>query len=320
MSISKESSAEGASQYSADPTPGKGPPRNVATGIVKAIRPRQWVKNVLVFAAPVAALGDDRYVYDYREVLVKVLLAFVVFSLAASAVYLVNDSRDVEADRAHPTKRYRPIAAGVVPEWLAYTLAMVLAAGSLVISWVVTPNLALVMAIYIGIQLAYCFGLKHQPVIDICIVSSGFLIRAIAGGVAADVPLSQWFLLMMAFGSLFMAAGKRYAELQLTERTGAKIRKSLESYTSSYLRFVWTLSATTLVLCYGLWAFERDGTGGTSWFVVSMIPFTIAILRYAVDVDGGLAGEPEEIALKDRVLQLLAVAWIGTLGAAVFLS
>ena len=195
--------------------------------------------------------------------LVRVLLAFVVFSLAASAVYLVNDARDVEADRQHPTKRFRPIAAGVVPEWLAYTLAVVLGAASLVISWLVTPNLAVVMAIYIAIQLAYCFGLKHQPVIDICIVSSGFLIRAIAGGVAAEVPLSQWFLLVMAFGSLFMAAGKRYAELQLAERTGAKIRKSLESYTSSYLRFVWTLSATAMVLCYGLWAFERDDTGGS---------------------------------------------------------
>ena len=114
------------------------------------------------------------------------------------------------------------------------------------------------MAIYIAIQLAYCFGLKHQAVLDICIVSSGFLIRAIAGGVAADIPLSQWFLLIMAFGSLFMAAGKRYAELQLAERTGAKIRKSLESYTSTYLRFVWTLSATAVVVCYGLWAFERD--------------------------------------------------------------
>ncbi len=297
-----------------------GPPKNLPEGIVKAIRPRQWVKNVLVFAAPVAALGDDRYVYDYRAVLVKVLLAFVVFSLAASAVYLINDARDVEADRAHPTKRFRPIAAGVVPPWLAYWLAGLLGAASLSISWMVTPNLAAVMAVYITIQLAYCFGLKHQPVIDICIVSSGFLIRAIAGGVAAGVPLSQWFLLMMAFGSLFMAAGKRYAELQLAERTGAKIRKSLESYTSSYLRFVWTLSATALVLCYGLWAFERDATGGTSWFVISMIPFTVAILRYAVDVDGGIAGEPEEIALKDRALQLLALAWIGTIGAAVFLS
>jgi len=183
----------------------------------------------------------------------------------------------------------------------------------------VSPNLTAVIGVYIAIQLAYCFGLKHQPVIDICIVSSGFLIRAIAGGVAAGVPLSQWFLLMMAFGSLFMAAGKRYAELQLVERTGAKIRKSLESYTSSYLRFVWTLSATALVLCYGLWAFERDGADG-SWFAISMIPFTIAILRYAVDVDGGYAGEPEEIVLGDRVLQLLGVAWIGTVCAAAILS
>jgi decaprenyl-phosphate phosphoribosyltransferase len=123
----------------------------------------------------------------------------------------------------------------------------------------------------------------------------------------------------MAFGSLFMAAEKRYAELQLSERTGAKIRKSLESYTGTYLRFVWTMSATAVVVCYGLWAFERDGHSG-SWFVVSMIPFTIAILRYAVDVDGGMAGEPEEIALRDRVLQLLALAWIGTVCAAVVFS
>ena len=273
--------------------------------MIKALRPRQWVKNVLVFAAPVAALGDDRYTFDYREVLVRVLVAFVVFSLAASAVYLVNDSRDVEADRQHPTKRFRPIAAGVVPEWLAYTLAVVLGAASLAISWLVTPDLAVVMAVYIVIQLAYCFGLKHQPVIDICIVSSGFLIRAIAGGVAADVRLSQWFLLVMAFGSLFMAAGKRYAELQLAERTGAKIRKSLESYTSSYLRFVWTLSATAMVVCYSLWAFERDGTDA-GWFAVTIVPMTVAILRYGVDVDGGMAGEPEEIVLNDRVLQLLA--------------
>jgi decaprenyl-phosphate phosphoribosyltransferase len=271
-----------------------------------------------VLLAPVAALGGDVR-YDYGEVALKVLIAFVAFSLAASSVYLINDARDVEADRAHPTKRFRPIAAGVVPEWLAYTVAVVLGVAALGIAWLATPNLTLVMAIYIVIQLAYCFGLKHQAVLDICIVSSGFLIRAIAGGVAANIPLSQWFLLVMAFGSLFMAAGKRYAELQLAERTGAKIRKSLESYTSSYLRFVWTLSATAMVVCYSLWAFERDGTNA-SWYAVTIIPITIAILRYAVDVDGGLAGEPEEIALKDRVLQLLLLAWIGTIGAAVFLS
>jgi decaprenyl-phosphate phosphoribosyltransferase len=303
---------------SEEAAPVTGPPENLAAGIVKAVRPRQWVKNLLVLAAPLAALGGNVH-YNYVEVLGKVAVAFVVFSLGASAVYLINDVRDVEADRQHPTKRFRPIAAGVVPEWLAYALAAGLAIASLAISWLVTPNLSLVMAVYIGIQLAYCFGLKHQAVLDICIVSSGFLIRAIAGGVAANIPLSQWFLLVMAFGSLYMAAGKRYAELQLAERTGAKIRKSLESYTSTYLRFVWTLSATAMVVCYGLFAFERDGHSG-SWFVVSMIPFTIAVLRYAVDVDGGLAGEPEDIALRDRVLQLLALAWIGTIGAAVVLG
>lgn len=292
-----------------------GPPSNLFSGIVKAIRPRQWVKNLLVFAAPLASLGGEAS-YDYLDVLYKVSIAFVAFCMAASAIYLINDARDVDADREHPTKRHRPIAAGVLPVGMAYGIAVALAVGSLAISAWLTPHLAVVMAVYLTIQLAYCFGLKHQAVLDICIVSSGFLIRAIAGGVAAGIPLSQWFLLVMAFGSLFMAAGKRYAELQLAERTGAKIRRSLESYTSTYLTFVWTLSATAVVVCYGLWAFERDGNAG-SWFVVSMIPFTVAILRYAVDVDGGLAGEPEEIALRDRVLQMLALLWIGTVVAAV---
>ncbi|GFG65744.1 decaprenyl-phosphate phosphoribosyltransferase [Mycobacterium kubicae] len=300
---------------SEDVVPVTQPPGNLIAGVVKAIRPRQWVKNVLVLAAPLAALGGGVR-YNYTEVLIEVGVAFAVFSLAASSIYLVNDVRDVEADREHPTKRFRPIAAGVVPEWLAYTLAAILGAAALIIAWLLTPNLALVMAVYLAMQLGYCFGLKHQAVIDICIVSSAYLIRAIAGGAATNIQLSQWFLLTAAFGSLFMVAGKRYAELQLAERTGAAIRKSLESYTSTYLRFVWTMSATAVVLCYGLWAFERDRHSG-SWFAVSMVPFTIAILRYAVDVDGGLAGEPEDIALRDRVLQLLALAWIATVGAAV---
>jgi decaprenyl-phosphate phosphoribosyltransferase len=291
------------------------PPANLVVGVIKAMRPRQWVKNVIVLAAPLAALGGPVR-YDYAEVLTKVSVAFVAFSLAASSIYLINDVRDVEADREHPTKRYRPIAVGVVPEWLAYSLAAVLGVASLAISWWLTPDLAVVMAVYIGMQLGYCFGLKHQAVMDICIVSSAYLLRAIAGAAATKIPLSQWFLLFVAFGSLFMVAGKRYAELQVAERTGAAIRKALESYTSTYLRFVWTMSATAVVVCYGLWAFERDGHSG-SWFAVSMVPFTIAILRYAVDVDGGLAGEPEDIALRDRVLQVLALAWIGTVGVAV---
>jgi 4-hydroxybenzoate polyprenyltransferase len=189
-----------------------GPPSNLFTAVVKAVRPRQWVKNLLVFAAPLAALGGPD-TYDYRTVLGRVSVAFVVFCMAASSIYLVNDARDVEADRAHPTKRFRPIAAGVLPVGIAYGIAAALAAGCLAISWWLTPQLAAVMAVYLVIQLAYCFGLKHQAVLDISILSSGFLIRAIAGGVAGGIPLSQWFLLVMAFGSLFMAAGKRFAEV-----------------------------------------------------------------------------------------------------------
>ncbi|MFD1812084.1 decaprenyl-phosphate phosphoribosyltransferase [Rhodococcus gannanensis] len=300
---------------SEEPTEVAGPPKTLLGGAVKAMRPRQWVKNVLVLAAPLAAGTVDQL-----DVLLPVALAFVVFCMAASGIYLVNDAMDVEADRAHPTKRFRPIAAGVLPVNIAYVMAVVLLGGAIGLSFIANWELAVVMAIYIAIQLAYCFGLKHQAVIDICIVSSGFLIRAIAGGVAADIPLSQWFLLIMAFGSLFMAAGKRYAELQLAEATGAKIRKSLEYYTATYLRFVWTLSATAVVICYGLWAFERDQAENSIWYAISMVPFTIAILRYAVDVDGGEAGEPEEIAFRDRVLQVLAVAWIGVVGVAVYIA
>lgn len=300
----------------------KGPPKTLAGGLIKAMRPRQWVKNVLVLAAPLAAgktaAGD--LVIGNWTVIGHVGIAFLVFCMAASGIYLVNDALDVDADRAHPTKRFRPIAAGVVPVNLAYGLSALLLVGSILVSFTASWHLAVVMACYIGIQLAYCFGLKHQAVLDICIVSSGFLLRAVAGGAAADIKLSQWFLLIMAFGSLFMAAGKRYAELKIALDTGAKIRKSLQYYTPTYLRFVWMLSATAVVVFYGLWAFEQGRIKDTDWFAISMIPFTIAILRYAVDVDGGEAGEPEEIALGDRVLQVLAIALIGAVGVAVYLT
>lgn len=288
-------------------------PTTMIGGLVKAMRPWQWVKNVLVLAAPVAA-GS---LFD-TDVLGPVALAFVVFCLAASSIYLVNDALDVAADQAHPVKRYRPIAAGVLPVGVAYAVSVVLMAAAIGLSFIASYQLAIVIAVYIAVQLAYCLGLKHQPVLDICIVSSGFLLRAMAGGVAAGIALSQWFLLIMAFGSLFMAAGKRYAELQLAERTGAKIRRSLEGYTSTYLRFVWTLSATAVVICYGLWAFEQDRIHGGAWYAVSMVPFVVAILRYAVDVDGGVAGAPEDIARRDRVLQVLAVSWVVVVGIAAY--
>ena len=300
---------------STDPSAPRRTPASVIGGLVKALRPRQWVKNVLVLAAPLASadLGSG-------SVLTKIALAFVAFCLAASAVYLVNDSIDVAEDRAHPVKCNRPIASGRVPVRLAVGTAAVLFLASLAVSLAASTGLLIVIAVYIAVQLGYCLGLKHQPVIDICIVASGFLIRAIAGGAATGIPLSQWFLLCAGFGSLFMVAGKRYAEFVLAERTGAKIRRSLESYSASYLRFVWTLSATVLIMMYGLWAFEiRAAHHNSVWSVVSIVPFVVAVLRYAVDVDGGNGGEPEEIALADRVLQVLAVLWLCALVVAVYI-
>ncbi|MDV8002092.1 decaprenyl-phosphate phosphoribosyltransferase [Rhodococcus sp. IEGM 1408] len=293
------------------------PPKNLLDGMVKALRPRQWVKNVLVIAAPAAA--GSQTLAD-TSVLFSVAIAFVAFCMAASSVYLINDALDVEADRAHPTKRFRPIAAGVLPVGLAYGMAAVLIVAAIGISLAFAhPALAIVVGVYIVMQLMYCLGLKHQPVLDIAFVSSGFLLRAMAGGAAAEVEISQWFLLVMAFGSLFMAAGKRYAELRLHLETGAKIRKALESYTPTYLRFVWTLSATVLVLCYALWAYQRgEGTDTAIWLQISIVPFTIAVLRYAVDVDAAQAGEPEDIALGDRVLQVLAALWVLTVVIGVY--
>ncbi len=292
----------------------------VVRGLVKTARPRQWVKNVLVLAAPFAAYAADPV---FRvDVVTDAAIAFVAFCLVASAVYLVNDAIDVEADRAHPTKRNRPIAAGIVPIQAAYSVAVVLFLASFAVSLVSSWRLLVVIGVYAVVQIGYCLGLKHQPVIDLCIVASGFLLRAIAGGAAAGLPLSQWFLLVTAFGSLFMVAGKRYAEIVLYERTGAQIRASLSKYSASYLRFVWATSAAIMIMTYSLWAFEiRQRTGANSvWAVISIVPMVVAVLRYAVDVDGGNAGEPEEIALHDRVLQVLGLSWVVCVALFAFLA
>ncbi|NLF31258.1 MAG: decaprenyl-phosphate phosphoribosyltransferase [Planctomycetes bacterium] len=304
-----------------DNTRKRQPPKNLPDAMIKALRPKQWVKNVLVVAAPLAA-GADAFTW---RVGADVLLAFVVFCLGASSIYLVNDAMDVEADRQHPTKRFRPIASGMLPKNLAYVMAVVLIAAAVGLSLLATSGegLAMVIGVYIVLQLGYCFGWKHQPVIDIALISSGFMLRAMAGGVAAGIDLSQWFLMVAAFGSLFMASGKRYAELLLSERTGAKIRKSLAGYTQTYLRFVWTLSATSVVMAYSLWAFElsQDVSSFASlWYQVSIVPFLIAILRFAATIDKGDGGAPDEIALSDRVLLVLAILWVLCIVMAVYVA
>jgi decaprenyl-phosphate phosphoribosyltransferase len=284
--------------------------------LLRACRPRQWVKNVLVLTAPIAA-----GVVTQPRALAQMLVAFIAFSVAASGIYLVNDALDVQADRAHATKRLRPVASGELSIRAAWTAAGVLLPTALVMSALLTWQLLVVVAIYEGVQLWYCLGMKHEPVIELTSVASGFLLRAIAGGVATHVQLSQWFLIAAGFGSLFMAAGKRYAEIRQANDTdtGVAIRPVLKRYTASYLRFVWTMSAGVLVTTYALWAFTMTGATSNQWSVISIIPFVVALLRYSVDVDSGAAGEPEEIVLHDRMLMVLGVIWAACLLGSVYL-
>ncbi|MFC9505253.1 decaprenyl-phosphate phosphoribosyltransferase [Streptomyces sp. NPDC057002] len=285
-------------------------------GLLRTARPRQWIKNVLVVAAPAAA-GD----LFSRHALAQLALVFVLFTACAAAVYLVNDARDAEADRAHPTKRHRPVAAGQVPVPVAYAVGGVLAVlAPAAAARLCPPAVAALLVAYLGMQLAYCVSLKHVLVVDLAVVTTGFLMRAMIGGLALGIPLSRWFLITTGFGALFMVSAKRYSEaVQMAGKAGAT-RALLTEYTSDYLRFVWQLAAGAAVLGYCLWAMEEGGVPHTSvlpWRQLSMVAFILAILRYAVFADRGTAGEPEDVVLRDRALALIGLVWMAMYGLAV---
>ena len=278
------------------------------------MRPRQWVKNLLVLAAPLAA---GRL---FEPAIIKTAaLGFVAFCLVSDSVYIVNDVRDVEEDRQHPTKRFRPIASGELKATTALVLAAVVGVCGLALGFFVSLPLGITLLVYVALQLLYSAYLKHLPVVDLAMVASAYLLRAIAGGVATGIPLSQWFLLVAAFGSFFMVSGKRYSEMK-SLGSEAGTRRSLTRYSESYLRFAWTMAAVMVLISYSLWAFQNPGGGalGVPWTAISIAPFTLALLQYALEVDAGTAGEPEEVVLNDRVLQGLGVVWLAVISIAVF--
>ncbi|WP_225847802.1 decaprenyl-phosphate phosphoribosyltransferase [Streptomyces sp. HPF1205] len=286
----------------------------LAAGLLRTARPRQWVKNGLVLAAPFAAAR----LLSTGEIL-RLCLVFVLFTACAAAVYLINDARDAEADRAHPVKRARPVASGQVPVPAAYAAGGGLAVLAPAVAAVTcNPNTAALLAGYVVMQLAYCVWLKHLLVIDLVIVTTGFLMRSMAGGLALGIELSRWFLVTSGFGALFMVAAKRYSELVLMSEEaaaeGADLRASralLGSYTPGYLRFVWQLAAGVAVLAYCLWAMETGAAphGWLPWRQLSMVPFILSVLRYAVFADSGAAGAPEDLVLRDGALVVIGMAW-----------
>lgn len=297
----------------APPTVAPAPSGSAAVGLLRAMRPKQWAKNVLVVAAPGAA-----GVLAQPAVAGRVGLAFVAFCLVSSATYLLNDVGDVEADRRHPVKRLRPIAAGTVSVRLAVSAAIVLAVVGLGLAAYVRVGFLLLLAGYAGMMLVYTAWLKHVAVLDIAIVASGFIVRAVAGGVAVDVTISRWFLIVASFGSLFIVAGKRYSEHVTMGAERETVRATLAAYSSDYLRYVYSMASAVTLLAYCLWAFEQSELGGSMpWFGLSILPFTMAILRYALLLDEGAGGAPEEIFLSDRPLQVLGLAWLTIFGIGV---
>ena len=284
-------------------------------------RPRQWVKNLLVVVAPGAA-----GVLLHGTVLWHAAAAFGIFCVAASGTYFLNDAVDAPADRLHPTKRYRPVATGVVPVGLAIGVGIALMAVATALGgWLAGWHLALVMAIYALVNVAYCLALKNEPILDLAAVSAGFVLRAVAGGVATGVALSNWFLIVASFGSLLIVTGKRSGERQLLsdqETDHAGVRQTLGSYTPSFLRAVRTLSAAVTVTAYCLWAFERavelHPGHDPIWFQLTIVPFTIALLHVLRLLDSGSGAAPEELALRDHRLQIYGLCWVALFAIGVY--
>ena len=289
------------------------------SALARACRPRQWTKNLLVFAAPLFAFTAD------ADIWLAACGALVAFCLISSAIYLLNDSLDVEADRQHPRKRYRPIAAGQVPVTLALTTSALLAVLSLLLAAAVSAPLAGVILAYGLIQVGYCLRLKREPLLDLFCIAAGFLLRAMAGGVAAGLALSPWFLLTVGLLALFLAVEKRKAELQIALGRGVMTRQVLERYSLPLLLRLEGLVSTSAFMSYSLWAAGPALNGAsTSWMLLT-VPFVlVGIFRYqllsdpeeaerrrAMDPDR-TSEKPEEILLGDRGIKLILLCWLIT--------
>lgn len=285
--------------------------------LVREARPNQWVKNLLVFAAP-GALG----VLNQWEPLWKSTTVFVAFCLVASGTYYWNDVNDVEQDRNHPKKKNRPIASGAVPLGIARVVGTLLLVAGPALAWVVRAEAAAILALYAVLTLSYSTRLKHVALLDLAIVASGFVLRAMAGATGTETPMSNWFVLCIMFGSFFIVSGKRFAELLEMGDNAGRTRASLESYSLGYLRQLLMISVTASLITYCLWAFENstDSESVLPLHGVSIVPMSLALLRYLMVLERGGGGAPEEVFTTDRVLQLYGASWVLIYGIAVYVS
>jgi 4-hydroxybenzoate polyprenyltransferase len=284
----------------------------------KALRPRQWTKNLIVFAAPLFAFSIN------LQSLLGSLLAFALFCGASSSFYLINDIVDVEADRQHPVKSQRPIASGLVSIPLATGMAVLLLGSVLTLSWLRNPRLGATITAYALLQVAYNLRLKRIVILDIGAIATGFVLRALGGAAATGVVLSSWFLLCTAMLALFLGIEKRKAELRLTQLKGSKPRSVLKRYSLPMLTRMENVVTSSTVVTYALWSSGPYMRGAsTSWMLLTLPFLLYGIFRYQLLSDpqeislnsdskieqGGSSERPEEVLLKDVPILLTVIGW-----------
>jgi decaprenyl-phosphate phosphoribosyltransferase len=281
-------------------------PRGGLRAWARAARIHQWVKNLLLFAAPLAAGA-----LAHAGALARVALAFVAFCLLAGGAYLINDVCDAAEDRRHPVKRHRPIASGAVAPGHALAAGIVGIALGIGVAACVSWKLAGAAGGYALLNGAYTALLRQIAIADICAIAGAFVLRAVAGAIAAGVPSSPWFVVVVSFAALFVAAGKRYADF--LDPAARRSRPVLEQYTDDFLRLVIGTAAAVALGAYCLWAFAGPRAAATPWRELTVAPFTVAMLRYGLLVSSGVAGAPEEVLLGDRFMQLAGAVWLAML-------
>ena len=277
--------------------------------ILKIIRVRQWTKNFFVFI-PMFFGGSLFYLNDWQAS----ALTFIAFCLAASAIYCLNDIIDVDADRRHPKKCHRPIASGLVGKGEAYTLFALLAILSVVVPlFLVSVLVAMVVAVYLLINIAYCIRLKQYAIIDVCIVAMGFVLRIVAGGYATDIVLSRWIVMMTFLLTLFLSFTKRRDDVLIMNETGEAPRKNTIRYNLTFINQAITITGAVMLVCYVMYTvspevIERSHCSNlymTAFFVI------LGLLRYIqLTVVDEKSGDPTRLVLSDRFLQFVVLGWI----------
>ena len=281
--------------------------RSQARNVLSALRPRQWTKNLLLFAGIVfAAKAGD------AERWAEAFAAFAAYCGASSAAYLLNDIRDVNADRQHPVKRLRAIARGDVSPHAAARLAALLTGGALLVCVVLGPWSLACLVAFAALQAAYSLGLKHVVLLDVFAIAGLFVLRAVAGAVAVDVPISPWLLVCTGLLALFLALGKRRAELLLVGADATPGRPVLEGYSLALVDQLLSVVAAATIVAYALYTFTaRDSKG-----LMVTIPFVVfGVFRYLLLLHRRARGEePENVLLTDAPVLLTVAAWGLTCG------